>query len=90
MENSEIICRIIELESPIVHRIIGDKTYRPHDKDEYQKNREELKVLREKVKHIIYPKSALPDGNNPQVPNYKELEIWKQKNINVENKDNKK
>ena len=79
MKDSEIISRIIELESPIVNRIISDKKYRPHDKDEYQKNREELKVLREKVKHSIYPKSSLPCGN-PQVPDYEELERWKSKN----------
>jgi hypothetical protein len=82
MTDSEIISRIIELESPIIHRIISDRTYRPHDKDEYQKNREELKVLREKVKHVIYPKSTLPGGNT-QVPDYEELENWKIKTFNT-------
>lgn len=82
MTESEIISRIIELESPIVHRIISDKTFRPHDGDEYQNNREELKILREKVKHAIYPKSSLP-GGNPQIPDYRKLDIWKQSNINL-------
>jgi hypothetical protein len=82
MTDSEIISRIIELETPIVHRIISDKKFRPSDKDEYQKNREELKVLREKVKHSIYPKSSL-SGGNPQVPNYEELEDWKLKIFNT-------
>lgn len=83
MKDSEIISRIIELETPIVGRIISDKKFRPHDKDEYQKNREELKVLREKVKHVIYPKSFLK-GKNPQMPDYSELEKWKLKIFNKE------
>lgn len=76
MTESEIISRIIELETPIVQRIVSDKSFRPHDKDEYQSSREELKVLREKVKHIIYPVCNLP-GGNPQIPDYEDLKIWK-------------
>jgi hypothetical protein len=77
MTEREIISKIIELETPIVHRVISDKNFKANDQDEYQKDREELKRLREMVKHIIYPPSALPGGINPQVPNYDELKKWK-------------
>ena len=55
MTKSEIISRIIELETPIVERIINDRNFRASDKDEYQSNREELKMLRELIKDEIYP-----------------------------------
>lgn len=68
MTDNEIISRIIELESIITHRIINDRTFRASDGDEYQPYREELKVLREKVKHVLEVPSYLPDGKNPQRP----------------------
>jgi hypothetical protein len=68
MTESEIISRIIELETPIVERIINDNKFKATDGDEYQASRLELIELREKVKHIIYPPSYLPSGFNPQRP----------------------
>jgi hypothetical protein len=81
MTESEIISRIIELESEIVERILSDRTFKSSNDDEYKSHRQELKELREKVKHIIFPKSYLPDGKNPQRPNIEELEAWKQRNL---------
>lgn len=68
MTDTEIISRIIELESEIVSRVLSDRTFRPGNDDEYKHHRAELKELREKVKHILYPPSYLPDGKNPQRP----------------------
>ena len=68
MTDTEIISRIIELESEIVSRVLSDRNFRPGNDDEYKNHRQELKVLREKVKHILYPPSYLPDGKNPQRP----------------------
>lgn len=68
MTESEIITRIIFLESQIIEKVIGDKTFKACDNDQFSEHRKELKVLREKVKHIIYPKSCLPDGKDPQRP----------------------
>ena len=65
---TEIISRIIKLESEVVSRVLSDRTFRPGSEDEYKHHREELKVLREKVKHILYPPSYLPDGKNPHRP----------------------
>ena len=79
MTDSEIISRIIELESEIIQRIISDKGFKSCIGDEYQKNRDELKILREEVKHIIYPKSCLPDGKDPQRSDYESLQKWKDK-----------
>jgi len=67
MTDSEIISRIIKLESEIVERIISDKTFRSSDGDEYQSNREELKLLRAKVKHILEVPSYVK-GGDPQRP----------------------
>jgi hypothetical protein len=65
MTDQEIISRIIKLESEITERIITDRGFRASDGDEYQANREELKILREKVKHLLYPPSYLK-GGDPQ------------------------
>jgi hypothetical protein len=62
MTDQEIISRIIKLESEITHRVISDRTFRASDGDEYQAYREELKELREKVKHLLYVPSQLKDG----------------------------
>lgn len=70
MTESEIISRIIELESEITCRIISDKTFRASDQDEYQEYRIELKILRKQVSHLIHPPSVLP-GGDPQRPNIK-------------------
>ncbi len=70
MTESEIISRIIELEMPITRRVISDKNFKSSDSDGYQSSRLELKQLREKVKHIIYPPSYLPGGFNPQRPDW--------------------
>ena len=59
MTDEEIISRIIELESIITERIITDRSFKATDGDEYQWMRDELKVLREKVKHLLYVKSYL-------------------------------
>jgi hypothetical protein len=67
MTEQEIISRIIKLESEITGRIISDRTFRASDGDEYQPYREELKVLREKVKHLLYPPSYVK-GGDPQRP----------------------
>ena len=53
MTETEIISRIIKLESEVVSRVLSDRTFRPGNDDEYKHHREELKVLREKVKHIL-------------------------------------
>ena len=63
MTDAEIISRIIKLESEITHRVISDRTFRASDGDEYQAYREELKVLREKVKHLLYVPSQLKGGD---------------------------
>ena len=65
MTDQEIISRIIKLESEITSRIITDRSFRASDGDEYQANREELKILREKVKHLLHPPSYLK-GGDPQ------------------------
>ncbi len=70
MTEQEIISRIIKLESEITGRIISDRTFRASDGDEYQPYREELKVLREKVKHLLYPPSYVK-GGEPQRPKNK-------------------
>lgn len=80
MTDSEVISRIIYLETQIVEKIINDKNYRSCDNDQFKSNREELKILREKVKHIIYPKSAIK-GGDPQRPDSIGLEIWKKENL---------
>jgi hypothetical protein len=54
MTEQEIISRIIKLELEITERVISDKNFRASDNDEYQPYREELKGLREKVKHLLY------------------------------------
>ncbi len=68
MTDAEIISRIIKLESEIVSKVLSDRTFRPSNGDEFQNHRLELKELREKVKHLLYPPSYLPDGKNPQRP----------------------
>ena len=68
MTDSEIISRIIKLESEIVSKVLSDRTFRPSNEDEFQNHRLELEELREKVKHLLYPPSYLPDGKNPQRP----------------------
>jgi hypothetical protein len=60
--------RIIKLESEIVSKVLSDRTFRPSNRDEFQNHRLELEELREKVKHLLYPPSYLPDGKNPQRP----------------------
>lgn len=70
MTDGEIISRIIKLESEITGRIISDRTFRASDGDEYQPYREELKELREKVKHLLYPPSYVK-GGDPQRPKNK-------------------
>lgn len=70
MTDGEIISRIIKLESEITGRIISDRTFRASDGDEYQPYREELKVLREKVKHLLYVPSYVK-GGDPQRPKNK-------------------
>jgi len=84
MTKQEIISRIIELEKPITTRTIEDLNFRPNDSDEYQSSREELKRLREEVKEDIYPKSYLPGGRKLQIPDYDELEIWKESTFKKE------
>lgn len=70
MTDGEIISRIIKLESEITGRIISDRTFRASDGDEYQPYREELKELREKVKHLLYVPSYVK-GGDPQRPKNK-------------------
>ncbi len=70
MTEQEIISRIIKLESEITGRIISDRTFRASDGDEYQPYREELKELREKVKHLLYVPSYVK-GGDPQRPKNK-------------------
>jgi len=84
MTKQEIISRIIELEKTITTRTIEDLSFRPNDGDEYQSSREELKRLREEVKDDIYPESYLPGGVNLQMPDYDELEIWKESTFKKE------
>ena len=84
MTKQEIISRIIEVEKPITTRTIEDLNFRPNDSDEYQSSREELKRLREEVKDDIYPKSYLPGGRKLQIPDYDELEIWKESTFKKE------
>jgi hypothetical protein len=67
MTDSEIISRIIKLESEIVERIITDRTFRASDGDEYQAYRLELKILRDMVKHILEVPSYVK-GGDPQRP----------------------
>jgi hypothetical protein len=67
MTDSEIISRIVKLESEIVERIISDKTFRASDGDEYQVYRVELKILRDMVRHILEVPSYVK-GGDPQRP----------------------
>ncbi len=67
MTDSEIISRIIKLESEIVERIITDRTFRASDGDEYQAYRLELKILRDMVKYILEVPSYVK-GGDPQRP----------------------
>lgn len=82
MNKSQIIKRIIELETPITTRIINDREFRATDTDEYQKSRIELKVLREMIKDELYLPNYVP-GLHPQRPDIESLENWKSKNINL-------
>ena len=50
MTKSEIISRIIFLESQITHKIISDRNFRASDQDEFKEYRTELRILREMVK----------------------------------------
>lgn len=68
MTKSEIISRIIFLESQIVHKIISDRSFRASDQDEFKEFRTELRILREMVKDELNPISYLPDGKDPQRP----------------------
>ena len=70
MTDVEIISRIIKLESEITERIISDRTFRASDGDEYQAYRVELKILRERVKHILEVTSYVK-GGDPQRPRNK-------------------
>ena len=65
MTDAEIISRIVKLEGEITERIINDRTFRASDGDEYQAHRVELKILREKVKHLLYTPSYVK-GGDPQ------------------------
>ena len=78
MTKSEIISRIIFLESQITQKIISDRSFRATDQDEFKEHRTELRILREMVKDELYPPSYLPDGKNPQRPSV-DLEIKKPK-----------
>lgn len=49
MTKQDIISRIIELEMEITTRILSDRNFKASTNDEYQKHREELKILREKI-----------------------------------------
>lgn len=82
MNKSEIISRIIELESPIVERIINDKNFKATDSDEYQTNRVELKILRELVKDDLHLPCYTKEGHT-QRPDFESLEVWKTKNIKL-------
>lgn len=79
MTESEIISRIIELESEITQRVISDKTFRANDQDEYQEYRIELKILRKQVAHLIHPKCELP-GGDPQRPR---IDGWQNNNTKL-------
>jgi len=70
MTDQEIISRIIKLESEITERIISDRKFRASDGDEYQAYRVELKILRERVKHILEVTSCVK-GGDPQRPGNK-------------------
>jgi hypothetical protein len=63
MTDQEIISRIIKLESEITGRIISDRTFRASDGDEYQSHREELKILRAQVKHLLNVPSYVKGGD---------------------------
>ena len=82
MNIEQIISRIIELETPITTRTINDHSFRPNDGDEYVESRKEIKLLRDQIEDIIYPKSYLPGGINPQKPDYKRLQKWRE-NMNL-------
>lgn len=82
MTKSEIISRIIFLESQITHKIISDRNFRASDQDEFKEYRTELRILREMVKDELYPPSYLPDGKNPQRP----TENLETKKIKLDNK----
>jgi len=49
MTKQDIISRIIELEMEITTRILSDRNFKASTNDVYQKHREELKILREKI-----------------------------------------
>jgi hypothetical protein len=80
MENSEIMTRIIKLESEIMSKVLNDRNFKPHLEDEFKDHRIEIEKLRKKVWDIIHPKSCLP-GGDPQRPNQEELEVWKKNNL---------
>lgn len=67
-EEQEIISRIIKLESEILSHFFNNKNLRPNDDDQFKQHRIELKQLREKVAHIIYPKSCLKGGDPQKTP----------------------
>jgi hypothetical protein len=47
LEKNEIISRIIQLETIVTGAFL--KGHRPHNKDQYQSLRDELKILRKKI-----------------------------------------
>jgi len=47
LEKNQIISRIIELESIVTGAFL--KGHRPHNQDQYQSLRDELKILRKKI-----------------------------------------
>ena len=69
MTDSEIISRIVKLDMLITTRIISDKTFRSSEGDEYHLYREELRILREKVKHLLYTPSYLKGGDTQRYNN---------------------
>ena len=50
MTDSEIISEILRLELEMTRKIIGDRTFRPSENDQFKEHRKKLERFREKLK----------------------------------------